>query len=294
MHDRRSYWIEQMDDAYAFMQRLLVHPLRECGEPLASLPDAAREHGVEIDFPPGKKLNQFERVFRVRRSLVDRVLAVAVDLLKRDCVLRVEDAYRSLDTQTQGAGSDFMFHTVLAKVVWELRGKSPSAELLFRRIAVLTATTPKFANHMYGSAIDVSILHRRDRTDVDRGGPYLELSEKTPMGSPFVSAAARRNRDWINEVFSRHGFLPYPYEFWHYSHGDPDYQLIAGLREPAHYGPIHWRPDTGDVEPVTHTLRQLLTVEHIRARLQSIPCRSPHTTGKADPCRRQLESVPRT
>lgn len=264
---RRRYWTEQMDEAYDFMQRLLAYPVEDCGESLCSLPDRAAEAGVLLVLPEGLKLGQFERVFRMRASLVDRVLAVAESMCRHGWLLKVEDAYRSLAVQRQGAHSDFIFHTVLDKVVWELGGGAPSQELLLRRIGVLTATTPKFANHMSGSAIDITVLSRDSREEVDRGGPYLELSELTPMLSPFISAAARRNRERINEMMADHGFLPYSYEFWHYSHGDVDYELVAGSGRAARYGPVHWDGVTGSVTPVADPCAELISLPDIARRL---------------------------
>jgi len=264
---RRRYWSEQMDQAYGFMQRLLRYPVRDCCEPLCSLQESAENHGVPVVFPDGLKLGQFERVFWLRASLVDRLLRVADTMCRQGWLLKVEDAYRSLAVQRQGAHSDFIFDTVLKKVIWELGGAMPSEDLLLRRISVLTATTPKFANHMSGSAVDITVLTCKGRHEVDRGGSYLELSERTPMGSPFISLLARRHRDRINELLSEQGFLPYPYEFWHFSHGDADHALVSGADHPAVYGPVDCDLSSGTVTPVAASCRPLISLADIAARL---------------------------
>ena len=38
---RRGYWTEQMELGYAMVEKLLAFPVSECGEPFASLPEAA-------------------------------------------------------------------------------------------------------------------------------------------------------------------------------------------------------------------------------------------------------------
>lgn len=253
----RQYWAGQMEEAYAFMERLLACPVAECGEPLAFLPAAAQAAGIEMDFPGGRKLDVLERVFAVRASLVPRLLEIGEALLRQDCVLRIEDAYRSLAVQAQGTVCDFILETVYERTLWELDGHEPTANLMVRRISVLTATTPKFANHTAGSAVDVSIVHRDTRRDLDRGGAYLEMSERTPMASPFLSAEARRNRAWTNDVFAAAGFVPYPYEFWHFSHGDADCALVGG-GQVARFGPIDWDPATNTVTAVADPYRNLL------------------------------------
>lgn len=267
-----------MEAAYAFMQRLLEYPLAECSETLAAVPDAARAAGVRIEFPAGLKLGSLERVFALRRSLVPRLLAIAEALLRQGLVLKLEDAYRSLDVQRRGACCDFILKGVLAKVRWELNGGEPTAELLQRRIAVLTATTPKFANHMSGSAIDISVLRAADGREFDRGAPYLTLSEVTPMASPFISAEARRNRALVNEVFAAQSFLPYPYEYWHYSHGDADYELVAAAGRPGRFGPVHWDAATGAVRPVEDPFLELLPTAVVRDFLHQVSvCKHPPT-----------------
>jgi D-alanyl-D-alanine dipeptidase len=259
-----------MDAAQEFVQRLLEYPLAECGEPLCCLRERAREAGVEMVCPDGKKLGRFGRTFYVRQSLVEKIFRAAEALLARGYVLWIEDGYRSPGRQAQGARSDYCLRNVLAKVRWELNGREPTAEEVFRRMAVWTATTPKFANHTSGSALDVWLLHRRDGSRADLGAPYPEFSERTPMDSPFISAEARRHRRLLCEALAEEDFLPYPYEFWHFSHGDADYEMLAGAGRPARFGPVHWRPADGGLTPVADPLAPFITLEDIRPRLAGL------------------------
>ena len=265
--DARTYWVEQMDAAHGFMRRLLEYPLVECGEPLCCLRERAREAGVEIVFPDGMKLGRFGRSFHVRQSLVEPIFAAAEALLRRGLVLWLEDGYRSPARQAEGARSDYCFRNALEKVRWELGGREPTAEEVFRRLCVWTATTPKFANHTSGSAVDVWLLRRADGQPVDLGAPYPEFSERTPMDSPFVTDEARRHRRVLCEAFAEQEFLPYPYEFWHFSHGDSDYELLAGRGRAARYGPVHWDDENARLTPVADPLAPFLTLDDIRRRM---------------------------
>jgi hypothetical protein len=83
------------------------------------------------------------------------------------------------------------------------------------------------------------------------------------MDSPFITDEARRNRERANELFASEGFLPYPYEFWHYSWGDGDAELASGSGEPGRYGPVHWDAETGEMVAESDVFRPLLTVEHV-------------------------------
>ena len=261
--DPRAYWIEQMEAADGFMRKVLACPVAECGEPLACLRAAAGEAGVEIAFASGKHLGVFDRMFHVRQSLIEGLLTVAEAFLSRGLVLRVEDGYRRPQLQAMGAGSSYVVRTVIEKVMWELDGEVPSPELVFRRLAVWSATTPIFANHTSGSAVDVSALHREDGSPIDLGAPYPELSHRTPMTSPFVSRQARRNREMVCALFAARQFVPYPYEFWHFSHGDADYETVLGSGGAARFGPVHLDADSGKATAVKEIRKPFVTIEDI-------------------------------
>ena len=164
--------------------------------------------------------------------------------------MKVEDAYRTREMQKYNALRPEIFPVVLAKVRWELGGGEPSLELFRRRLAAIIAMSPRVGTHCCGSAIDVSVFAMDGGAEIDRGAPYLEVSEKTPMGSPFVSAQAAGNREAITTLMARHGFCAYPFEFWHYSKGDAYDEHLAGSGRPARYGPVDLDPATGAVRGI--------------------------------------------
>ncbi len=264
--DPRAYWTEQMEAAYAFMQRLLEYPLQECGEPLISLREKAQEAGVRMSFPPGKKLGLFDRVFYVRQSLVEKLLRVAEAFLTAGYVLQFEDAYRTPQTQASGARSAYVIRSVLRKVIWELDGGTLTAEFVLRRLAAWTATTLKFANHTSGSAVDITLLDASGSPS-DLGGPYPHLSHQTPMASPFISRQARRSRTMMCDLLAAEDFVPYPFEFWHFSCGDADAEMISGTGRPGRFGPVE-RHGEG-VLPIStaEIFKPLVTAEDIRPYL---------------------------
>ena len=69
---RRTYWTQQMEAAYGFMQVMMDYPVKECGEPMVSLRDAVKEAGVAVLFSETKIAGQFERVFYLREDLTRR------------------------------------------------------------------------------------------------------------------------------------------------------------------------------------------------------------------------------
>ncbi|HUU23829.1 MAG TPA: M15 family metallopeptidase [Phycisphaerae bacterium] len=266
--EARRYWTDQMDAAYEFMQRLLAWPVRECGERLCCLRRRAEAAGAEMVFATDLKLGIFERRYEVRESLAEPLLAVGEAVRRCGYVLRVEDGYRPPARQARGACGDYALQSALKWTRWELGGAEPTAELIFRRLAVWTATTPKFANHTSGSAVDVTLLHP-DGSPADLGGAYPEMSYVTPMDSPFITPEARRRRRMLRDAFAGQGFVAYPYEFWHFSRGDADAEMIAGTGQPARYGSVHWSDGQDHPIPVADLLEPFLTVDDVRARLAS-------------------------
>lgn len=264
---RRRYWAEQMDAAYEFMRTVAARPVEESGEPMVSLPDAAAKAGVRIVFSTLKAPGGGERLFYIREGLIAPVVAATREMNARGWVLKVEDAYRTVEVQKKLAVREDIFDAILARTRWELGGRTPSVEQMFRRVSALVATSPKVGTHMSGSALDISALDRNG-FDVDRGGPYLELSELTPMNCPFISAEAGKNRREITALMARHGFAAYPYEFWHYSSGDAYSEFLSGSDKPARYGAVRAHFPGGDVEPIADPMAPLHSEQEMAEQIE--------------------------
>ena len=254
---RRAYWADQMQQGYELVQRVLPFEVRECGEGFASLREAAGSGGVEMLFSSSKIAGDLERIFFMRESLVRHVVTIGREMNERGWILKIEDGYRSLEMQGQLVRKPELFDAILRKCIWECGGAIPTVELFFRRALVLIANIPKVGTHMSGSAIDISVFRRDDGTEVWRGRPYLEMSERTPMRSPFVDAEALRHRLEITAMMEAHGFIHFPFEFWHFNQGDALGHTLTGERAPARFGPIHWDPKTNRVTPCDDPLRPL-------------------------------------
>ena len=269
---RRAFWAQRMDEAWGFMKRKIDHPIEECGEPMVALGPAAQDAGVEVSFSRCPHANGGQRMFYLRHGLVDGFLRVAEEMTRRKWVLHVEDGFRSLAMQRALARQPRTFDVVLERVRWEMGEGALDPDLLFRRLSVLIALRPKLGGHMSGSAIDVSVFERG--SEIDRGGSYLDLSERTPMDSPFICEEARHNRRQITAVFEQFGFTAYPYEFWHYSQGDVTGQILSGDGRPARYGPVEFDETDGCVRPIEDPLAPLNSIEDIR-RMVADRCRDP-------------------
>ncbi len=273
---RREYWAEQMQAGYDLIQVILAYDnVVECGEGFASLVDAAEEAKVEMLFSDTKIAGDLERVFFMRESLVNEVVTIAREMNERGWILKIEDGFRSKQMQSQLVRKPEVFDSILQKCIWETGGELPSTEMFFQRAIVMIANIPKIGTHMSGSAIDVSVFNRDDGSEVSRGYPYLEVSEHTPMRSPFIDKAALSNRLEIMGMIEAHGFVHFPYEFWHFNRDDAMGQILTGNSGPAKYGPVHWDPDSNSVKPYQDPLSPLNPLDQIEKEIAAALERAP-------------------
>ena len=268
---RRTYWTEQLEAAYHFMfDMVLPYPVAECGEPLVPLRQAAEVAHVTVQFSERPHALGLPRLHLLRDGQIPAFVAAAAEMNERGWVMRVEDAYRTPQMQKHLGRMPQVFDAVLESVMWELGGVTPSPEFMFRRCSALVASVPKFGTHMSGSAIDISVMQLDDpQREIDRGTPYLEMSALTPMASPFASDEARRNRQEITALMRRHGFVDYPWEFWHYSSGDAYEQVLLDTGRPAIYGAVQWDPATNQVTPLPRPEQPLNSFDEIRAEIDA-------------------------
>ena len=260
--DRRAYWAEQMEAGHELVERLLPFEVEECGEGLADIRAAAEADGVEMLFSGSKIVDDLDRLFFIREGLMDDLIAVGRDMNERGWVLKIEDGYRTRDMQTRLGRKPEVFDAIVQKCEWE-HGGTPPPELVFRRALVLVANIPKAGTHMSASAVDISVFDRDGGEEVWRGGPYIEMSERTPMRSPFISEEHLKNRLAITAMMEARGFVHFPYEYWHFNKADAMGHVLAGLAAPARYGPIDWNPQTNEVTPYADALGPLNPLEQM-------------------------------
>lgn len=266
---RRAYWTEQLELGHQMVEQLLAYPVEECGEGFASIPEAAEGAGVEMRFSDTKIAGDLDRVFYLRESLVKDVVAIGREMNARGWVLKIEEGFRSLEMQGLLVRKPEVFDAVLRKCIWERGGEVPAVEFVFRRAMVMVANIPKIGTHMSGSAIDISVFHRESGGEINRGGPYLEMSEKSPMRSPFITDEERRNRLAITELMESFGFMHFPYEFWHYNKGDAGDHILKERPGPAKYGPVDWDPKSNTVTPVADPQKPLNPLSRMQEEIEA-------------------------
>jgi D-alanyl-D-alanine dipeptidase len=264
---RQAYWAEQMQLGYDLIQVVLPFEVQECGEGFASIRDAADSAGIEMMFSESKIAGELDRVFFIREGLVNDLMTIGREMNERGWILKIEDGFRSMEMQSQLVRKPELFDIILQKCIWENGGELPPAEMVFRRAIVLIANIPKIGTHMSGSAVDISVFNRDDGSEVWRGNPYLEMSERTPMRSPFIDESDLQNRLDITAMMEKHGFVHFPYEFWHFNQGDAMGHILTNQPAPARYGPVHWDPETNQVTPYDDPLSPLNPLDVIEQEI---------------------------
>jgi len=261
---QRSYWADQMDAAHGFMMRVQQSRLVDCGENLVHLGDAATDAGVEVLFSSTPFAKTRKRQFYLRSGLIQKYLGAAREMNRRGWVMKVEDAYRTPEMQKALQRTPAFFDLLLETVLWETENKTSTVEFVFRRLLAMVAFCPLAGTHISGSALDISVFDRATGEEIDRGAPYPTFNTKTPMASPYVEAPAQNNRQEITALMKRHGFIDYPWEFWHYSQQDAYHAVLTEKPSLARYGPVHWDSSVGQVVPVknpTEPLNNLAEIE---------------------------------
>lgn len=266
--ERRAYWRQMMEAASAFMAQARRVPIEECGDALEDLATCER-HGARWDVA-ATALGELGGAF-MRRSLVPGFVQAVRALNNAGLEPVVKYAYRTPAMQRSLLVSAEVLDQVVERVSWEWGTDAVPASKVYERLIVLCANSFATGTHLAGTAVDVVIRDLSTGEPVEMGGPYLEMSERTPMDSPFISEAARANRVRCIALFATAGFYPYPYEFWHYSRDDV-YGVVLGRQAgPARFGPVNVNPATGAAEPIDEPAREIedpdVMVELISARL---------------------------
>ncbi len=275
-----SYLSEQLDEAYEFMMKAMRYPVIECGEALVCLEQATAQAGVDVKFSRKAHVLGLPRRYLLREGQIRAFLQAAAEMNRCGWVMRVEDGYRNLDMQKFIGLEPVVFDAILQMVIRELGGRVPTPEHMFKRLLTLTAQTPKTGTHMSGCALDISVIDRKSGLEMDRGAPYLEMSELTPMNSPFISLTARENRRKITAIMREAGFVEYPYEFWHYNSGDAYESIIRNQSAPARYGAVYWDPASNKTTPMPNPELPLNNLDEIKTGIDAALLRSKNAKGK--------------
>jgi len=137
----------------------------------------------------GTQLYPFPAAY-VRSELIPSLESVQKELAKQGLGLKIYDGYRPLPVQQK---------------MWDL----------IHDVRFVSNPAVSRGRHTRGTAVDVTL--------VDKLGNPLPMPSNFDEFSPRAAVAytggteeERRNRDLLQSVMIRHGFLSYPDEWWHF------------------------------------------------------------------------------
>jgi zinc D-Ala-D-Ala dipeptidase len=154
----------------------------------------------------GERLYPFPAAY-VRKELIPSLEAVQRELAAKGFALKIYDGYRPLPVQQK---------------MWDL----------IRDERFVSNPAVNRGRHTRGTAVDVSLVDRHGKP-VPMPSDFDEFSPRAAVSFSGGTSEERRNRDLLQRLMTRHGFLTYPDEWWHFDFkGWEKYQpLSIGFQE---------------------------------------------------------------
>jgi len=79
------------------------------------------------------------------------------------------------------------------------------------------------SSHSRGSTVDLTLVNRSNQQPLDMGTPFDFFSVASWPDHPNLSPQQRANRVLLQSLMMKHGFKPYPKEWWHFTLGVEPY-----------------------------------------------------------------------
>jgi D-alanyl-D-alanine dipeptidase len=163
-----------------------------------------------------EKLLIFQNDFLIRESVLKKLLIAQkqLEIVNQNLTLSLKCGYRSMETQIK------MFIEQV-NIFSQQYFENPID--LYERVHQFIAV-PSVSGHPTGGAIDITIVNKKNKKEIDFGSRYLDF--KNPNISVFsknVSKTAKKNRMLLRSLMVKNGFAPFDGEWWHFSYGDKEW-----------------------------------------------------------------------
>jgi len=158
----------------------------------------------------GERIDGYERARCVLSAPAARALAaVQHDLAARGLGLKVFDCYRP-----QRAVAHFVRWAQRIDDVKRKREFYPDVD---KRDLFKEGYISERSGHSRGSTVDLTLVRRADKRELDMGSPFDFFSPKSWPSDTSVGAQAQANRALLAAAMTRGGFRPYDKEWWHFT-----------------------------------------------------------------------------
>ncbi|WKY48391.1 M15 family metallopeptidase [Eubacteriaceae bacterium ES3] len=81
--------------------------------------------------------------------------------------------------------------------------------------------------HSRGSTVDLTLINLKSHQDIDMGGSFDFFSEVSYFDYKNLSEIQKKNRCWLRDIMMQEGFVPFEYEWWHFTLKDEPYKKIC-------------------------------------------------------------------
>ena len=137
----------------------------------------------------GQQLYPFAGCY-LRRAAAEKLAAAQAELKPLGYGLKIYDGYRPLSVQrTMGE-------------VFPQPG--------------YVADPRKGSRHTRGAAVDVTLIRLSDGAELPMPTPYDDFTERAHRNFMDLPAAVIQNRELLERVLTKHGFVGLPTEWWHF------------------------------------------------------------------------------
>ncbi len=137
----------------------------------------------------GKQWYPFPAIF-VHKDLAAPLRKIQQELARHGLGLKIYDGYRPLSVQQK---------------MWDL----------IRDERYVSNPSKNRGRHTRGTAVDVTLVDRLGN-ELKMPTTFDDFTEKAHRTSNQWTAEERANSRKLEAVMSKHGFIPYPYEWWHF------------------------------------------------------------------------------
>jgi D-alanyl-D-alanine dipeptidase len=137
----------------------------------------------------GSQLYPFPAAY-VHRDVAVALAAVQADLVKQGLALKIYDGYRPLSVQQK---------------MWDL----------IRDERYVSNPAVNKGRHTRGTAVDVTLVDKLGN-ELPMPSPFDDFTEAAHRDSKTMTATQRANMLTLQAAMTRHGFEPYPFEWWHF------------------------------------------------------------------------------
>lgn len=130
----------------------------------------------------------------LRRDAAGALVNAQRELVTQGLGLKIFDAYRPLSVQQR---------------MWDL----------IRDERYVSNPAVNAGRHTRGTAIDVTLVDRHGR-ELPMPTAFDDFTERAHRHAPGTPADAARHSKLLESTMQKHGFLPYPFEWWHFDFRD--------------------------------------------------------------------------